>query len=106
MSCFDKEHYAVVKEYAKNEGIKFVSVNLIDSLKDYNGYTIAYYPAKPDMRMITLAISYCSPDDIFKRKHGKYQAMLRLLSGRTVDLPLGDLDSDDLEEYLSNMFYV
>ena len=64
----------------------------------------------PDNRMVQVAISYCSPEDDFKKKTGKYQALLKLERGEFVQLPLSTFwdtfGTAAMKEYLNDRFDV
>lgn len=92
MSCFDKKAYKYLKQAAKHAG----DVHVVSDpcyLSDANGVSIAYRPSieNTNCRMLDVAVSYCSPEDKYKRKHGKYQALMRLADGEVVKMPYAQL---------------
>lgn len=102
---FDKEAYKELKEAAKIAGVKF----LINSLKTdkHNGFTVAWeycIPNPKESRMIRAAVSYCAPEDEFKKKKGKYFATERLLCGQYVQLPLGKMPMHKIDSTLNEIF--
>ena len=109
MDNFDKEHYKDLKRYMKDDGVKSVSVEYAGGMFG-NGVTIVYQPMTEgsDNRMVAVSVSYCSPEDTFKKKVGKYQAYLKFLRGEFIQLPLGQmlksLDRSDFESILIEMF--
>ena len=104
MSCFDKQHYKQLKQFAKFEGI-VLAAREVDS-DDYSGLTVAFQLPAPGLRMVKVAVSYCSPEDEFKSKHGKYQAVLKFMGGEYVQLPLGDCDMSTIDQDLLDHFTV
>ena len=108
MSCFNKPEYKELKQAAEQEGVQFVSVTPDDLFYEtpYNGITILFTKPRTGMRMINVAVSYCSPEDKFKPKHGKYQVLLKYFTGNLLALPLGDLSEDEIRQTLVGMFQV
>lgn len=104
MSCFDKQHYKELKQYAKNDGI--VLATRSDSQDNYSGVTVAFQLPAAGLRMVRVAVSYCSPEDEFKPKHGKYQALLKFMSGEFIQLPIGDYDLSTVDEDLLDYFTI
>lgn len=99
---FDRAHYFWIrKEY---EDVRFAVIT---------GYAvIAFTPAceNSDCRMLKVAVSYCAPEDTFRKKTGKYQALLKFDREEFVQLPLMDFWQDNgtasLKEFLRNTFNV
>ncbi len=108
---YDKETYKYFKKAAKEAGITVATRE--DNFGDsYIGLTVAFKPAfvNPECRMLEVAVSYCSPEDTYKRKHGKYQALNKFYDGEIVHLPLAqyyrDTDPECVAEFLLDMFTV
>lgn len=99
---FDKDAYEYLKEEAKVLNTKYLTVNDI--------YTIAFRPygTFPECRMVDVAVATCSPEDVFSKKVGKYQALLKMFDGACIQLPLMDLWRDwgvkEIKAVLFNMF--
>ena len=109
MSCFNKEDYKLLKAAAKADGLLFGTFNCEDLYyqdERFNGFTFVYTPPRDGLRMIHVAVSYCSPEDKYKPKHGKYQALLRFYEGSNIALPMGNLAAEDTYTVLKNMFLV
>ena len=89
MTCFNKQEYKKLKQSAKQEGDVFAFALEADDF-EYNGISIAFRPAieNSNGKMLNIAVSYCSSDDTFKSKHGKYQALLKLAKGEYIQVPL------------------
>lgn len=93
MSCFDKEHYKMLKTEAEETDVYTYS-EVAHREGKYNGISVAYAQTLKDIssaRMVEVAVSYCSPEDVYKKKHGKYQALLHFNNGETIQLPLGEM---------------
>ena len=109
MDNFDKDHYKKLKTYLKKDGVNSVSVEYAGGMFG-NGVTIVYQPMtrSADNRMIAVSVSYCSPEDRFKKRVGKYQAYLKFLRGESIQLPLGQIlknvKRSDFESILIEMF--
>jgi hypothetical protein len=110
---FDKVEYARLKEYASNSNIRFFCVDVTGQGYPYNGISIAYGTRDniPDCRMVEVSVSYCAPEDTFKAKRGKFQALNKMIYiGEHIDLPLGtfyrEAGGKALREVLSSMFLV
>lgn len=116
MSCFDKEEYKNLKSLVKNiPGIKpnIFQVKLPYKDERYNGFTVAYAKLAKEVseaKMIAVSVSYCSADDEFKKKHGKYHVLRKWIAGEFVQLPLAHLiddeDNEALEDFLTSIFSV
>lgn len=110
MSCFNKEDYKLLKAAAKAGGLLFGTFNCEDLYyqdeQRFNGFTFVYTPPRDGLRMIRVAVSYCSPEDKYKPKHGKYQALRRFYEGSHIALPMGSLSAEDIHTVLKNMFLV
>lgn len=113
MNTFDKEDYKTLKDIAKESNTRIISVNYSKNKElnsDYfasNGITIAYRSMTKDGKMIAVSVSYCSKEDKFKKKIGKYNALYKLEDGQFVQLPLNNLfkyDPSTLEELLKDTF--
>ena len=109
---FDKQHYKQLKTFAKESKVHTLSVDLTGEYYGYNGLTVAYclsFQSK-DCRMLEVAVSYCAPEDKFKKKHGKYTALSNFLRGVTVKVPLGlfynETSIEEVEQVLIDMFAV
>lgn len=112
---FNKDLYRELTAQAKESNVRFFSIDLTDSDYPYNGLSIAYRlnPNIPDCRMIDISVSYCAPEDTFKAKRGKFQALHKMFcTGEFIKLPLGDFYREIggkkyyMEEVLSSMFMV
>jgi hypothetical protein len=93
---FDKEHYQHLKQMAKEYKVHLVHEDLTNNIDFssnlYNGLTIAYSPATEldDNRMIEVSVSYCAPEDKFKKKIGRYHALRKFFEENNfVHVPLG-----------------
>ncbi len=104
MSCFDKKAYKLLKQAAKLAGDVYV-ISDPCYLDEANGVSIAYRPSieNTNCRMINVAVSYCSPEDEYKRKHGKYQALNKLANGEVIKLPLAQLLRDEGPEAVNEV---
>jgi len=111
---FSKEHYQHLKAMAKQYNARTLSYITPSAYAgiNYNGFTIAYSPAteRDDNRMIEVAVSYCAPEDEFKKKIGKYHALHKFFEENNfIHIPLGQVyrnSPDDLEYFLEQMFNV
>jgi hypothetical protein len=103
---FDKEDYKSLKQIAKADGVRTISHQCHSLL--YSGLTVAYKRAseQPGCKMVWVAVSYCAIEDEFKKKVGKYQALLKYNIGETIQLPLGGVKDEELEEFLLDIFVV
>lgn len=70
-------------------------INYDDEGRTKGGFTVAYYVSKPDQVGLQVAVSYCRPDEMFKKELGRNVAQLLLTLGspnfhrfyvRTLDL--------------------
>jgi hypothetical protein len=93
---FDKEHYKRLKQMAKQFKVHLVHQNLTRPDRCpghlYNGLTVAYSPATEldNNRMIEVSVSYCAPEDKFKKKIGRYHALRKFFEENNyVHIPLG-----------------
>lgn len=107
-----KNDYKRVKNLAKNFSVKTCR-RILEGDYGYNGLTIAYCPAflGPECRMMEVSVSYCAPEDTFKKKTGKYHAVAKMLDdGEFVTLPLAeyyrDVPREQFEDTLLSMFTV
>lgn len=93
---FDKEMYKFLKQGAKDHG------TVVDQ-DPSTGITIAYSPSFPggDCIMLEVAVAYCSQDDVFSKKHGKFTALSKLYHGEFIKLPLAQQYFEDGEEEMS-----
>lgn len=110
---FNKENYRAFKEYAKEANIRFFSEDVTEHGYPYNGFSVAYGMNEniPNCRMVDVTISYCAPEDTFKAKRGKFQALNKMLcTGEIIKLPLGDFYREcggkALRGVLTSMFLV
>lgn len=102
---FDKFDYKDQKDWANATQVK--TIVSPDGNYASNGYVVAYKRAMPhaaDCKMIQVAISFCSVDDDFKKKVGKYHAYLKLRYGEFIQLPLAFYSDVEIEEILTDMF--
>jgi hypothetical protein len=87
---FNKEDYKALKQTAKE--LNVYTAQSSDATLSIGGVTVAFMRTTENLenRMIAVAVSYCAPEDEFKKKTGKYQALLKLLDySQYVQLPLG-----------------
>jgi len=113
---FDKDSYKFYKNEAKMDGVTIASHRCdewVDGyVSGYNGVTIAYAPMvdSPDARMLFVAVSYCAPEDEFKKKMGKFQVLTKFYTGEGVQLPLAqeliDYGHEHITSRLLGMFMV
>lgn len=108
---FDKEDYKMLKDIASETDTHVLAnKNLATFDKKYNGISIAFRPmtSHEDNRMLAVAVSYCAPEDKFKKKIGKYQALSKLEDGQYIQVPLGqfylNFGADDTMSFLLGMF--
>ena len=97
---FDKQDYKDMKLLAKEDDVRFVVLN--NAVVAYTKTTVGI-----GGRMIAVAVAYCAPEDDFKKKIGKYQALLKMYNHEYVQLPLAyEFDNDPflLEDILTHMF--
>jgi hypothetical protein len=113
MSNFSAVGYKLLKQAAKATNVVVFSTEFTegDIPSGFNGVSIAFRPSIPNSntcRMLDVAVSYCAPGDTYVRKHGKYQALLKMSSGEVIKLPLGedlrDLGKAYIKEVLSSTF--
>jgi len=111
---FDKEHYKHLKQMAKEykvHTLQYVTPTNYAGIS-YNGFTVAFSPATEldDNRMLEVSVSYCAPEDEFKKKVGKYHALRKFFEENNyIHLPLGQMYRDgvpDVEYLLEQMFNV
>lgn len=106
---FDKEEYKYLKQCAKEDGM-FVYTRKPNGISSDLGVSVAFKPMHygAEARMIAVAVSYCAPEDEFRKKTGKYNALSKLYSGEYVQLPMATFlafeDADVVGEYLLDMF--
>lgn len=112
---FDKDHYKQLKTLAK-----FHKVDTLTYIKPetgyeglgYNGFTVAFSPATKldDNRMLEVSVSYCAPEDTFKKRIGKYHALRKFFEENNfIHLPLGQMYKEcpaDTAYLLEQMFNV
>ncbi len=109
---YSKEGYKNLKSHAREDGVKFYTEDLTDCVSDYNGVSVAFAPATrgDDNRMVFVSVSYCAPEDKFKPKHGKFQALAKFYNDETIQLPLGqylrDVGAKQFGAYLLELFTV
>ncbi len=106
---FDFEEYANLIQAAKEDDIHVV--HTFDKEYHKGGFTIAWqrdgdFSAKTGKfgKMINVAISYCSTEDYFSRKIGAFNALTNAYSGRFIQLPIGEADSDIIVSELREIF--
>ena len=111
---YNKEEYKLLKRRAKTLGVEF-GIFTFENPEDYgyNGFTVAFVPAfdSEDCKMLEVSVSYCAMEDAFKKKHGKYHALRKLLNERElVQLPLAqyyrDCGAEDTANILLESFTV
>jgi hypothetical protein len=110
---FNKVDYKYLKREAKVEKVFTASCGLTEEDESYNGLTVAFKQTSnnPGNRMIAVSVSYCAPEDTFKKKIGKYNAFAKLMyKEQFVQVPLGEYLRDNGPEetgyILLNMFRV
>lgn len=108
---FDKRDYKMLKDIASETGTNVVTrKNRAFFTKKYNGLSIAFRPmtVHEDNRMLAVAVSYCAPEDTYKKKIGKYQALYKLEDCQFIQVPLGqyflDFGPEDTGNFLLEMF--
>ena len=74
---------------AKVCGVGLVHIHEHDSWRK-GGMTVAFKKCNQYKhgRMVEVAVSVCSPEDVFSRKIGTLLALDKFFSGHTIDLPL------------------
>lgn len=111
MTCFNKEYYKELKRRAKEDN---VVVHTFEIDKDgydytdvpYNGYSVAFTKPRDGLRMVEASVSYCAPEDKFKRKHGKYHALRKMYAGESLMLPLGKYPENVIAATLQDVFLI
>ncbi len=107
---FDKKRYKQLKKNAKSIGLKVYSRKCVPDAAGYAGVSVAYVPTlnSEDCRMLEVSVSYCSPEDTFSKKIGKFQALSHWFDGATVQLPLNQrrLAYSSFKEYMLDVFTV
>lgn len=97
-----KDNLKAMKAGAKEVGVKLITVPEV--------VTIAWVRAFPGAKMIAVSTSYYDQEesDKFRRKTGEYYALLRQTDHlhEFIQLPLGDLPDDLIEEMLQDMFVI
>lgn len=86
---FNKKDYKFIRRWMnKDRGVFTASKALLDD--NHNGLTIAFKKAieNTNCKMICVAVSYCSIEDKFDKRTGKYHALSKLDMGEYVQLPL------------------
>lgn len=105
---FDKEEYKYLKQCAEDDGV-FVYTRKPNGTS-IEGVSVAFKPMHygAEARMIAVAVSYCAPEDEFRKKTGKYNALSKLYSGEYVQLPMATFlaseGADVVGEYLLDTF--
>lgn len=104
MTKDEKDLYKELKAWASENEVFLTQDNLTDAGYPYNGITIAYTSMTegPDCRMVAVAISYCAPEDTFRKKKGKLEALKKLYDNEYVQLPLAH--AFNLDKILLNVF--
>ena len=101
-SDFDKEDYQSLREEFPD--VKFAVID------EYAVIAFRKATSLPDNHMLQVAVSYCSEEDLFSKKTGKYQALIKLEKGEFVQLPMSGIWDDFglayLKTELRNMFTV
>lgn len=98
MAKFDRKEYKQLKRWAKANGVCTYALDLTEADDPhYNGISVAYKAANDnsDCRMVHVAVSYCAPEDEFKNKKGKREALIKFMSGETIQLPIADFLRDN-----------
>jgi hypothetical protein len=93
MTNDEKFEYRDLKTWAKNVGVLLAQEDLTDAGFKYNGITIAYAPmtSRDDCRMLGVSVSYCAPEDRFKKKKGKLEALRKMYNNEYVQVPLANV---------------
>jgi hypothetical protein len=111
-SEFNKRHYKELKREAKYSGTETTYTKVTGYGDTYNGITIAYAPSikGSSCKMLLVSVSYCAKEDKFKKKHGKYQALLKFNRGEWIQIPLAEFYNSfgkyETNDVLFNMFHV
>lgn len=106
---FDKEEYKFLKHEAELDKV-YTYTRKPNGISSDLGVSVAFKPMHygTEARMIAAAVSYCAPEDEFRKKTGKYNALSKLYSGEYVQLPMAAFLSyegaDVVGEYLLDMF--
>jgi hypothetical protein len=102
---FDKQDYKDLKEWASTNQVS--TIVSAEGNINYNGYVIAWQRAMPhaaEGKMIRVAVSFCSVDDDFKKKIGKYQAFNKIYYNEYIQLPLAQYEDEEIEDMLRTIF--
>jgi hypothetical protein len=111
MTCFDSENYKNLKRAAKAEGDVF-AFSMPAANLEYSGISVAFQPAIENVngKMLNVAVSYCSNEDAYKKKHGKYHALRKLSNAQYIQLPLASMlrsaGTAVVADYLVDVFSV
>jgi hypothetical protein len=111
---FNELEYKFIKQDAKALGIFTAYSKMPKGFEEYNGVTVAFRLSAPnveDPRMLHVAVSYCAPEDKFKKKIGKFNALDRMLvKEEVVQLPLAkyfqENGPEETGELLTHIFSV
>jgi hypothetical protein len=103
---FNKEDYKYLKQDAKDDRV------FVYTRKTLNGGLSVAFKAMhqgAEARMVAVAVSYCAPEDSYRKKTGKYNALLKFYEyNEYVQLPLATMlsyeDADSVGEYLLDVF--
>ena len=112
---FDKKEYKQLKKHAKYYGVvvkSFPTSSVWLSNKPHNGvsFAVGTLNAGPFVgrKMVDVAVSYCSIEDAFDKKVGKYNVLKNMFqSGEYIQLPLYNefiSNKDELFEELYDRF--
>lgn len=105
---FNKELYKELKSYARDVNIFCFSEDVTGQGYPYNGVSISYRINEDilNCRMIEVSVSYCAPEDSFKTKHGKFQALIKIIdTGESIKLPLGECYRDYGKKVLRSILF-
>lgn len=107
---FDKEEYKYLKQAAEEDGV-FVYTRKPNGISSDLGVSVAFKAMHQgaEARMVAVAVSYCAPEDSYRKKTGKYNALLKFYEyNEYVQLPLATMLSyegaDSVGEYLLDVF--
>ena len=103
---FDKEEYKSLKDWAKEDNVFVFTRETLSG-----GVSVAFKAMHQGAkaRMVAVAVSYCAPEDSYRKKTGKYNALLKFYEyNEYVQLPLATMLSyegaDSVGEYLLDVF--
>lgn len=103
---FDKEEYKSLKDLAKENNVFVFTTETLSG-----GVSVAFKAMHQgaEARMVAVAVSYCAPEDSYRKKTGKYNALLKFYEyNEYIQLPLATMlfyeGADAVGEYLLDVF--